>query len=60
MPDAAGSYRRRDNDRHLTPRHARDACLARSNRTCQACGKQEATEAHHWTYPPDGKTTANP
>ena len=58
MHDAARSYRRRYNHRHPTARRARKACLDRSNRICQGCGEQEATEGHHWTYPPEEETTA--
>ncbi len=60
MPDAARSYRRRYNHRHPTARHARDGCFDNSYRNCQGCGRQEATEARHWTYPPEEKTTADP
>ena len=59
MQDAARSYRRRYNHRHPTARRARKACLDRSNRICQGCGEQEATEGHHWTYPPEEETTAD-
>lgn len=59
MHDAAGSYRRRYNHRHPTARHARDACLERSDGTCQGCGTQKATEGHHWTYPREDETTAD-
>ena len=59
MPDAKRSYRRRYNHRHPTPRRARAECLQRSDHNCQGCGLEPATEAHHWTYPPEAETTAN-
>ena len=59
MPDAKQSYRRRYNHRHPTPRLARTECLQRSDHTCQGCGLEPATEAHHWTYPPEEETTAD-
>ena len=59
MPNATGSYRRRYNHRHPTARRARAGGLARSGHTCQACGDQEATEGHHWVYPPEEETTAD-
>ena len=59
MPNATRYYRRRYNYRHPTPRRARDECFKRSNDTCQGCGGENATEAHHWTYPPEEKTTAD-
>ena len=59
MPDAKRSYRRRYDYRHPTPRRARAECLQRSDHTCQGCGAEPATEAHHWTYPREEKTTAN-
>ena len=59
MPDAKRSYRRRYNHRHPTSRRARAECLQRSDHNCQTCGKELATEAHHWTYPPEEETTAN-
>ena len=59
MPNATGSYRRRYNHRHPTARRARAACLARSGKTCQTCGDQEATEGHHWVYPLEEETTAD-
>ncbi|MYH31195.1 MAG: hypothetical protein F4137_20685 [Acidobacteria bacterium] len=59
MPDAKQSYRPRYNYRHPVPRRARIECLQRSDHTCQGCGLEPATEAHHWTYPPEEKTTAN-
>ena len=59
MPDASRSYRRRYNYRHPTPRRARDKCFRRSDNTCQGCGDEHATEAHHWTYPPEEETTAD-
>ena len=59
MPDASGSYRRRYDHRHPAARRARAACLARSGKTCQACGDQEATEGHHWVYPREKETPAN-
>ena len=59
MPDASRSYLRRYNYRHPTPRGARDECFKRSNDTCQGCGDEHATEAHHWTYPPEEETTAD-
>ena len=59
MPDAARSYRRRYNYRHPIPQRARDECLQRSNYLCQGCGRTDATEAHHYCYPPEEKTTAN-
>ena len=59
MPDAKQSYRPRYNHRHSTPRLARTGCLQRSDHTCQGCGLMPATEAHHWTYPPEEETTAD-
>ena len=59
MPDATQSYRPRYNHRHPIPRRARSECLRRSDHTCQGCGLEPATEAHHWTYPPEEETTAN-
>ena len=59
MPDAKQSYRRRYNHRHPTPRLARTGCLQRSDHICQGCGRMPATEAHHWTYPPEEETTAD-
>ena len=59
MPDAKRSYRRRYDHRHPTPRRARAECLLRSDHTCQGCGQEPATEAHHWTYPREEETTAN-
>ena len=59
MPDATQSYRPRYNHRHPIPRRARSECLQRSDHTCQGCGLEPATEAHHWTYPPEEETTAN-
>ena len=59
MPDARRSYRRRYDYRHPTPRRARAECLQRSDHTCQGCGEEPATEAHHWTYPREEETTAN-
>ena len=59
MPDAARSYRRRYNYRHPIPQRARDECLQRSDHLCQGCGQRRATEAHHISYPPEEKTTAN-
>ena len=58
-PSTARSYRRRYDHRHTTPRRARAECLRRSDHTCQGCGKEPATEAHHWTYPREEETTAN-
>ena len=59
MPDAKRSYLRRYNYRHPTPLRARTGCLRRSKDTCQGCGLEPATEAHHWTYPPEEETTAD-
>ena len=59
MPDAKRSYRRRYDHRHPTPRRARAECLQRSDHNCQSCGEKPATEAHHWTYPPEEETTAD-
>ena len=59
MPDAKRSYRPRYNYRHPTPRRAQAECLQRSDHNCQTCGTEPATEAHHWTYPPEEETTAN-
>ena len=59
MHDASGSYRRRYDHRHPAARRARAECLARSGHTCQGCGDQHATEAHHWVYPPEEQTTAD-
>ena len=59
MPDAKRSYRRRYDHRHPTPRLARAECLGRTDHTCQGCGQEPATEAHHWTYPREEETTAN-
>ena len=59
MPDAKRSYRRRYDHRHPTPRRARAECLGRTDHTCQGCGQEPATEAHHWTYPREEETTAN-
>ena len=59
MPDAARSYRRWYNYRHPIPQRARDECLQRSDHLCQGCGQRRATEAHHISYPPEEKTTAN-
>ena len=59
MHDASRSYRRRYDYRHPTARRARAEGLARSGHTCQRCGDQEATEGHHWVYPPEEKTTAD-
>ena len=59
MPDAKRSYRRRYDHRHPTPQRARAECLGRTDHTCQGCGQEPATEAHHWTYPREEETTAN-
>ena len=59
MPDAKRSYRPRYNHRQPIPRRARAECLQRSENNCQGCGARPATEAHHWTYPPEEETTAN-
>ena len=59
MPDAKRSYLRRYDYRHPTPRRARTECLQRSDHICQGCGRVPATEAHHWTYPPEEETTAD-
>ena len=59
MPDAKRFYRRPYNHRHSTPRRARAECLRRSDHTCQGCGLEPATEAHHWRYPLEEETTAN-
>ena len=58
MPDATPSYPRRYNYHHPIPQRARAECLQRSGHTCQGCGQRHATEAHHWAYPPEKKTTA--
>ena len=41
------------------PRSAPAECIDRSDGICQGCGDQEATEAHHWTYPSEEWTTAD-
>ena len=59
MPNAKRSYLRRYDHRHPVPRRARTECLRRSHHTCQGCGREPATEAHHWTYPLEEETTAD-
>ena len=59
MPNVRRFHPRRYDHRHPTPQRAREECIDRSDGICQGCGDQEATEAHHWTYPSGERTTAD-